>query len=100
MTDDSNHRVAVLQATDGTWVKQLTGPPGTLQRPVGVVVVPSTGEILVSDFSRHHVVRFRSIDDDMVVGTLGTNQGSGPTEFNSPFGLAVIDNPHRPLVCC
>jgi hypothetical protein len=99
VVDYDNHRVAVLRATDGTWVRQLTGPPGTLPHPWGVAVVPSTGEVLVSDTSRHQVVRFRSIDDDTVVGTLGTGRGSGPTQFYFPSGFAVLDGCHRPLVC-
>jgi hypothetical protein len=94
-----NHRVAVLRATDGTWVRQLTGPPGTLPTPWGVAVVPSTGEVLVSDWNRNQVVRFRSIDDDTVGGTLGTGRGSGPTQFIFPSGMAVLDGCHRPLVC-
>ena len=99
VVDAGNHRVAVLRATDGTWVRQLTGPPGTLPNPWGVAVVPSTGEVLVSDFDRHQVVRFQSIDDDTVVGTLGTGRGSGPMSFKLPSGLAVLDGCHRPLVC-
>ncbi len=97
--DYGNHRVAVLRASDGTWVRQLTGPPGTLPSPWYVAVVPSTGEVLVSDFDRHQVVRFRSIDDDTVIGTMGTGWGSGPTQFYSPCGLAVLDGSDRPLVC-
>ena len=96
VVDLGNHRVAVLRATDGTWVRQL---PGTLPNPFGVAVVPSTGEVLVSDLNRHQVVRFRSIDDDTVVGTLGTGRGSGPTQFFGPSGLAVLDGSHCPLVC-
>ncbi len=99
VVDGGNRRVAVLRATDGTWVRQLTGPPGTLPYPFGVAVVPSTGEVLVSDFDRHQVVHFRSIHDDTVVGTLGTGQGSGPTQFDWPSGLAVLDGSHRSLVC-
>jgi DNA-binding beta-propeller fold protein YncE len=98
VADCANRHVAVLRATDGTWVRQLTGPPGTLQDPWGVTVVPSTSEVLVSDLDRHQVVRFRSIDDDTVVGTFGTGQGSGPTQFLFPSGLAVLDGSHRPLV--
>ena len=94
-----NRRIAVLLAWDGTWVRQLTGPPGTLQYPVGVAVVPSTGEVLVSDWDNNRVVRFRSIDDDTVVGTLGTGRGSGPTELYGPGGLAVLDVVHCPVVC-
>ena len=99
VADCRNCRVAVLRALDGAWVRQLTGPPGTLQRPFGVAVVPSTGEVLVSDGDRDRVIRFRSIDDDTLVGTLGTGRGSGPTEFNGPFGLAVLDGVHCPMVC-
>ncbi len=98
VVDGNNRRVAVLRATDGTWVRQLTGPPGTLPNPCGVAVVPSTGEVLVSDWGRDQVERFLSIDDDTVVGTLGTGQGSGPTQFKWPSGLAVLDGFHRPLV--
>ncbi len=96
MVENGNH-VAVLRAADGTWVRRLTGPPGTLRNPFGVGVVPSTGEVLVSDWIRDQVVRFRSIDDDTVAGTLGTSQGDGPTQFDWPCGLAVLDGSH-PLV--
>jgi DNA-binding beta-propeller fold protein YncE len=99
VADSGNRRVAVLRASDGTWVRQLTGPPGTLPNPFGVAVVPSTGEVLVSDWHRDLVVRFRSIDYDTVVGTLGMGRGSGPTQFFGPSGLAVLDGCHRPLVC-
>ena len=99
VVDGGNRRVAVLRALDGAWVRQLTGPPGTLLDPIGVAVVPSTGEVLVSDISHHRVIRFCSIDDDMVVGTLGTGQGSGPTEFKSPSGLAVLDDVDCSVVC-
>jgi hypothetical protein len=92
VVDCFNRRIAVLLAWDGTWVRQLTGPSGTLENPVGVAVVPSTGEVLVSDGGRDRVIRFRSIVDDTVVGTLGTGRGSGPTEFRCPFGLAVLDS--------
>ena len=99
VVDQGNRRVAVLRALDGAWVRQLTGPPGTLHIPIGVAVVPSTGEVLVSDTFRHRVIRFRSIDDDTVVGTLGTGRGSGPTEFNYPSGLAVLDDVDCSVVC-
>ncbi len=99
VADGGNCRVAVLRASDGAWVRQLTGPPGALQNALYVAVVPSTGEVLVSDWGRHHVIRFRSIDDETVVGTLGTGLGSGFTEFNRPRGLAVLDGVHCPMVC-
>ena len=99
VADGRNRRVVVVRAEDGAGVRQLTGPPGTLQEPIGIAVVPSTGEVFVSNWGIHRVVRFRSIDDDTVVGTLGTGPGSGPTEFNWPRGLAVLDGAHCPVVC-
>ena len=99
VVDNGNRRVAVLRALDGAWVRQLTGPPGTLQDPLYVAVVPSTGQVLVSDWGYARVIRFRSIDDDTVVGTLGTGRGSGPTEFWCPSGLVVLDGVHCPMVC-
>ncbi len=98
VADQWNQRVVVLRATNGAWVRQLTGPPGTLQNPIGVSVVPSTGQVLVSDISRYQVIQFRSIEDHSVVGTLGTGEGSGPTQFHNPYGLAVLDGPCCPAV--
>ena len=96
--ESDNRRLALLRAFDGVWVRQLTGPPGTLQNPFGVAVVPSTGEVLVSDWDRNRVIRFRSIDDDTVVGTLGTGQGDGPTEFDDPCGMVVLESNVFPSV--
>ncbi len=98
VADQLNQRVVVLRAMDGAWVRQLTGPPDTLRRSFGVSVVPSTGQVLVSDISRHQVIQFRSIEDDTVVGTLGTGQGSSPTQFQNPYGLAVLDSSCCPAV--
>ncbi len=59
LADSGNGRVVVLRrATDGTWVRQLTGPPGTLENPVCVAVVSSTGLVLVLDFVRYQVIQF------------------------------------------
>jgi DNA-binding beta-propeller fold protein YncE len=98
VADTGNYRVVVLRATDGAWVRQLTGPPGTLPSPVGVAVVPSTGQVLVLDYGRHQVIQFQSIEDDSVVCMLGTGQGSGPTQFHNPYGLAVLNGPCCPPV--
>ncbi len=98
VADQGNRRVVVLRAVDGAWVRQLTGPPGTLQLPCGVSVVPSTGQVLVSDIDRHQVIQFRSIEDDTLVGRLGTGFGSGPTQFQRPVGLTVLDGPCCPAV--
>jgi hypothetical protein len=98
VVDPRNQRVVVLRATDGAWVRQLTGPPDTLQIPIGVTVVPSTGQVLVSDVGRHQVIQFRSIEDDTVVGMLGTGLGSGTTQFQRPVCLACLDGPCCPAV--
>ncbi len=98
VSDQGNCRVVVLRATDGTWVRALTASFFTLHNPFGVTVVPSTGEVLVSDIYFCTVVRFRSINDDTVVGTLGTGQGDGPNEFDSPGGMVVLDATLCPLV--
>ncbi len=98
VADRGNRRVVVLRATDGAWVRQLTGPPGTLHDPFVVAVVPSTGQVLLVDWNRQQVIQFRSIEDDTVVGTLGTGQGSGPTQFQRPSSLAVLDGPSCPPV--
>ncbi len=86
-------RVLVLRTADGTLVRQLTGPHGMLLIPVGVALVPSTGEVLISDMGRMQVVRFQSIDNDTVVGTLGDSDTLrlGP-------GLAVLDGSNCPSV--
>ncbi len=99
VVDNGNSRVAVLRASDGTLVRQLTGPPGTLLDPFGVAIVPSTGEVLVSDRACHRLFRFRSFDDDTLVGTLGSGRsGSGPTQFSNPQGLAALTGSHYRLV--
>ncbi len=91
-----NNRLVVLRATDGAWVRHLTGPPNTLDMPSDVAVVPSTGRVLVTNHDL--VVEFRSIEDDTVTGVLGTGYGDGPTEFNEPFGLVVLDGLYCPPV--
>jgi hypothetical protein len=103
VAEGNYQRVGVFRATDGTKVRQLTGPPGTLNHPMAIAVVPSTGQVLVADVHLYRVVQFRSFDDDTVVGFLGTGvQGNDPTQFGYPTGLAVLDGPHCPPVrlCC
>ncbi len=93
-----NNRLVVLQATDGAWVRHLTGPPNTLDMPDGVAVVPSTGRVLVTN-KLYQVVEFQSIEDDTVTGVFGTGRGDGPTEFDHPgFGIVVLDALYCPPV--
>jgi hypothetical protein len=87
VADRGNRRVVVIRTSDGSWVRTLTGPPGTLQGSCAcVAVVPASGEVLVSDFEQHRVVRFRSIEDDTVLGYLGGDA----TQLNGPTGMAIL----------
>ncbi len=97
--DEGNHRVVVLRATDGSKVRALTGPPGTLDGPWGVACVVSTGEVLVSDTWLHQVVRFRSFRDGTVVGRLGTGEGFARTRFSEPRGMVVLEGRAFSSVC-
>lgn len=86
--------VLVLRASNGTLVQALIGPPGTLQPGsicTGIAVVPSTGEVLVSSGAR--IVRFKSVSDDTVVGTVGEN-----LDWFSPTAIAVVDHSSVPFV--
>jgi DNA-binding beta-propeller fold protein YncE len=99
VVDGRNRRVVVLRATDGTWVRQLKGPDGMLQKPIGVAVVPSTGEVLVLDIVENCIFVFRSIDDDTFLGILGTDFSSGGLIEFDLYGLVVLDGPSRSQVC-
>jgi tripartite motif-containing protein 71 len=89
--DQGNHRVVVADARDGRSLRSLQGPAGTLGAPLQAVVVPQTGQVLVSDHNRCCVVVFAGVDDDTVVRRLGDGRGQGPRQFNGPCGLAVLD---------
>jgi hypothetical protein len=89
--DEGNCRVVVADARDGRSLRSLQGPDGLLVGPRLAVVVPQTGQVLVLDWIRHHVVVFAGVDDDTVVRTLGAVLGNGPRQLNHPMGLAVLD---------
>jgi DNA-binding beta-propeller fold protein YncE len=89
--DAGTRRVVVADARDGRSLRELRGPVGTLPFPLQAIVVAQTRQVLVVDFSRHHVVVFAGVDDDTVVRTLGDGQGQGPRQLDRPFGLAVLD---------
>ncbi len=89
--DMNNRRVVVADARDGRSLRSLQGPADTLVEPMQAVVVPQTGQVLVVDVNRCHVVVFAGVDDDTVVRTLGDGHGQGPRQMFFPWGLAVLD---------
>jgi DNA-binding beta-propeller fold protein YncE len=92
VADTRNCRVVVVDAHDGQSVRTLQGPAGALQHPIGVSMVPRTGQVLVMDHQRQLVVVFAGVDDDTVVRTIGDGQGAGPRQLNHPHGVAVLDD--------
>jgi hypothetical protein len=92
VADYGNRRVVVADAHDGRSVRTLQGPAGTLQRPVGIAMVPRTGQVLVTDYTLHRVVVFAGVDDDTVVRTIGDGPGAGPRQLDHPIGMAVLDD--------
>jgi hypothetical protein len=92
VSDSHNRRVVVVDAHDGRSVRTLQGPAGTLRSPLGVAMVPRTGQVLVVDHDRHVVVVFAGVDDDTVVRTIGDGRGAGPRQLDGPIGVAVLDD--------
>ena len=86
VADSSNQRVAVLRATDGAWVRALTGPPGTLECPWYVTWCPRRGRCL----SRTSIlIKWCVFVPSMTTRWLA-GHGSSPTQLNRPTGLAVL----------
>ena len=106
VADNFNHCIRVVDAV-GT-VRTVAGTPGKrghkdgsgkdalLYSPSGVTVLPD-GTILFTDSDNHCV---RSISPDGVVGTVAgtpgtagsTNGAGGQSQFNSPLGIAVLND--------
>ena len=82
----------------GTLVDKYGYPDGQLlYHPSQAVVVPQTGQVVVSEFTKHTVVVFSSIHSDTVVRTLGDGHGRGPRQFRHPSSVAVLDDPDGPI---
>jgi DNA-binding beta-propeller fold protein YncE len=91
VVDQDNHRLVVLDATDGRAVSALTPPAGVMPDPVGVAIVPHTGQVLVADWKRHQVLLFAGLHSTEVVRTFGDGgEGSGDRQLNYPSGVAVL----------
>ena len=90
VVDQGNKRLVVRDATDGRAVSTLTPAAGVLPNPCGVVVVPHTGQLLVTDAGRHQAVLFGGLADATVVRVFGEGQGSGDRQLNYPYGVALV----------
>ncbi len=91
VVDQGNHRLVVLDATDGRAVSALTPPAGVMLDPVGVTIVPHTGQVLVADCARHQVLLFAGLHSTEVIRTFGDGgEGNGDRQLNSPFSAVVL----------
>jgi DNA-binding beta-propeller fold protein YncE len=91
IVDSRNHRLVILDATDGRPVSDLTPPAGVMPDSMGVVIVPHTGQVLVADRLRHQVLLFAGLHSSEVVRTFGDGgQGNGDRQLNNPSGVAVL----------
>ena len=90
VADFNNQRLVVRDATDGRAVSTLTPAAGVLPNPRGVVVVPHTGQLLVTDIGRHQAVLFGGLADATVVRVFGEGRGSGDRQLNCPYGVALV----------
>ena len=90
VVDPRNKRLVVRDATDGRAVSTLTPAAGVLLNPCGVVVVPHTGQLLVTDYDRHQAVLFGGLADATVVRVFGEGQGSGDRQLDYPYGVALV----------
>ena len=92
VTDEQNHRVTVFDSEGQflhKWGSQGRGD-GEFNGPAGVAAGPSTGSggdvIYVVDQHNARVQKFSS--DGSYIGQWGS-QGSGPGQFNLPWGAAT-----------
>ncbi len=90
VVDIRNKRLVVRDATDGRAVSTLTPAAGVLPIPCGVVVVPDTGQLLVTDTGRHQAVLFGGLADATVVRVFGEGEGSGDRQLDRPCGVALV----------
>ena len=90
VADQGNKRLVVRDATDGRAVSTLTPAAGVLPSPIGVVVVPHTGQLLVTDHGRHQAVLFGGLADATVVRVFGEGEGSGDRQLDGPYGVALV----------
>jgi DNA-binding beta-propeller fold protein YncE len=85
VADTQNHRVVVLNASNGSFVR--TFGAGALKKADGVAVEPGSGDVWVSDSTGNRIVEFSSAG--ALLQTFG-GLGSTTTTFNDPRHLAIF----------
>ncbi len=90
VADSDNHRLVVLDATDGRPVSDFIPPGDVMHCPCGVVIVPHTGQVLVADSARSQVLLFAGLDAPHLVRTFGDRKRSRSRDFRfDPVGVGV-----------
>jgi tripartite motif-containing protein 71 len=86
VADTQNHRVVVLDASDGSFVRAFGS--SQLKKADGVAVEPD-GDVWVSDSAAQQLVEFSSTGS--FIQNFG-GSGSGPGKFNKPYHLDISPN--------
>ncbi len=68
----------------------LTPSAGVFRDPYGVVVVPHTGQLLVTDVGRDQVLLLGGLTDPTVVRVFGEGLGSGDRHLEYPYSVALV----------
>jgi DNA-binding beta-propeller fold protein YncE len=90
VTEQNKKRLVMLDAVDGRPVSDLTPPAGVLPQPMCVVIVPHTGQVLVTDYIRHQALLFDSLHSPEIIRTFGAGYGNGDHQLSYPCGIAVV----------
>ena len=97
VAENGNHRISVLSAADGLFVRHIGLGEGTgdgqLISPAGISV--GSGWVAVSEYGNHRVSLFRSADGSFL--RRWGSEGSGDNQFNDPF-LMCWSESHGVLV--
>jgi DNA-binding beta-propeller fold protein YncE len=84
VADTQHHRIVVLDASDGSFVRSFGAD--ALGSADGVAVEPGSGDVWVSDSARNRIVEFSSTGTSLqIFGGLG----STATKFDNPHHLAI-----------
>jgi DNA-binding beta-propeller fold protein YncE/ubiquitin C-terminal hydrolase len=99
VADEENNRVQVLNSSDGTYIRTITGiinggRGGQLNAPCGIAFTDDGKHIIIADFGNNRV-RVLTYADGKIINTFGGAKGG---EFNGPYGVLVDDENGRIIV--